>query len=118
MLDEPSAGVDIGGQTELYGLIRRIRDRSGCGVLLVSHDLHLVMAATDQVVCLNHHVCCTGRPEAVSRHPEYLALFGDQARRTLAVYTHHHDHEHDLTGEPVLPEDLSQDPSGTGHSHG
>jgi zinc transport system ATP-binding protein len=99
VLDEPSAGVDAGGQAELYDLIRAVRDKRGCGVLLVSHDLHLVMAATDRVVCLNHHVCCSGRPEAVSRDPEYLALFGPDLARALAVYTHDHDHEHDLSGE-------------------
>jgi len=104
VLDEPTAGVDITGQAELYGLVRAIRDRRGCGVLLVSHDLHLVMAATDFVVCLNHHICCTGRPEAVRRDPEYLALFGREAAEALAVYTHAHDHRHDLSGEPI-PED-------------
>lgn len=105
VLDEPSAGVDVTGQDELYGLLRQIRARRGCGVLLVSHDLHLVMAATDRVVCLNHHVCCTGRPEAVSQHPEYLALFGRRLTESLAVYTHHHDHHHGLSG------DLDEEPA-------
>jgi zinc transport system ATP-binding protein len=91
VLDEPVQGVDVAGQGELYALIRRVRDRRGCGVLLVSHDLHLVMAASDEVVCLNHHVCCSGHPEAVSRHPAYRALFGD----AIAVYAHHHDHVHE-----------------------
>jgi len=65
---------------------------------MVSHDLHLVMAATDRVLCLNQHVCCQGLPEAVSRHPEYLRLFGLPADSHLAVYSHHHDHHHDLHG--------------------
>ncbi len=99
VLDEPGAGVDVAGQGELYELIRRIRDRSGLGVLLVSHDLHLVMAAADLVVCLNHHVCCTGHPETVSRDPEYLSLFG-AAAGTLALYRHDHDHHHGLDGDP------------------
>lgn len=98
VLDEPSAGVDVTGQAELYALIKSIRDSRHCGVLLVSHDLHLVMAATDQVVCLNRHVCCTGRPEAVSRDPAYLALFGPELAGRLAVYTHEHDHRHGLSG--------------------
>ena len=101
VLDEPVQGVDVTGQGELFDLITRIRDRRGCGVLMVSHDLHLVMASTDTVVCLNHHVCCTGRPEAVSRHPAYLALFGPLAERGLAVYTHQHDHRHDASGRPA-----------------
>jgi zinc transport system ATP-binding protein len=99
VLDEPAQGVDVGGQGEVFRLIADIRDRYGCGVLLVSHELHLVMAAADSVVCLNQHVCCTGRPEAVSRHPEYLKLFGDPAEaRGLAIYAHDHDHHHDLHG--------------------
>ena len=81
ILDEPAQGVDFNGQLELYALIERLRDERGCGVLLVSHDLHVVMAATDRVICLNRHVCCAGRPEAVSRHPEYLNLFGPPAAR-------------------------------------
>jgi zinc transport system ATP-binding protein len=94
VLDEPVQGVDIGGQAELFALIRRIRDERRCGVLLVSHDLHLVMAATDRVVCLNHHVCCSGHPEAVSRDPAYRALFG-AAIDGFALYAHRHDHRHD-----------------------
>ena len=107
VLDEPSAGIDIMGQSELYDLIRKIRDDRGCSVLLVSHDLHLVMAATDQVLCLNHHICCAGQPEAVAQHPEYLALFGTELRDSLAVYTHEHDHHHDLAGEAVDQPDTS-----------
>ena len=94
VLDEPTAGVDIRGEARLYELIAELRDEIGCAILMVSHDLHLVMSKTDQVLCLNHHLCCSGQPEQVSRHPEYQALFGDQAS-ALAVYTHDHDHDHD-----------------------
>jgi zinc transport system ATP-binding protein len=100
VLDEPAQGVDVQGQVELFDLIARVRRDRGCAVLLVSHDLHLVMAATDVVVCLNHHVCCTGHPEAVGRHPAYLALLGPTARG-LAVYAHSHDHRHDVAGAVV-----------------
>lgn len=106
VLDEPLAGVDVAGQSELYRLIAEIRQRYACGVLLVSHDLHVVMAATDRVVCINHHVCCTGRPESVTRHPEFVALFGRHVAEVLAVYTHHHDHQHDMAGE-AMPLDES-----------
>jgi zinc transport system ATP-binding protein len=99
VLDEPAQGVDITGQEELYALIARARDERGCGVLMVSHDLHLVMAATDHVLCLNRHVCCEGHPESVSAHPEYLRLFGMQGAKGLAVYSHHHDHHHNAHGE-------------------
>jgi zinc transport system ATP-binding protein len=100
-LDEPVRGVDFAGEAALYELISGIRDRRGCGVLMISHDLHVVMAATDRIVCLNRHVCCAGTPEAVSRHPEYARLFGPRAASALAVYTHHHDHGHGLSGEVV-----------------
>jgi zinc transport system ATP-binding protein len=101
ILDEPAQGVDFNGQLELYELIERIRRERGCGVLLVSHDLHVVMGATDRVVCLNRHVCCSGAPETVSRHPEYVGLFGPRAAAALAIYSHDHDHAHDLAGEVV-----------------
>jgi zinc transport system ATP-binding protein len=105
VLDEPSAGVDIAGQADLYALVRAIRDRRDCGIVLVSHNLHLVMAATDHVVCLNRHICCEGRPEAVSRDPEFLAMFGagvaSGIAAEIAVYTHQHDHRHDVSGTTV-----------------
>jgi zinc transport system ATP-binding protein len=100
VLDEPVQGVDVNGQAELYQLINQLRDRYGCGVLMVSHDLHLVMATTNTVVCINRHVCCSGHPELVSTDPAFLALFGERAS-ALAVYSHHHDHGHDLHGEVV-----------------
>ena len=103
VLDEPVQGVDFSGQMELYHLIGALRDRLGCGILMVSHDLHLVMAATDRVLCLNRHICCAGAPEAVTRHPAYLDLFGPRAAEELAIYTHAHDHEHDLAGHVVAP---------------
>lgn len=100
VLDEPDQGMDPAGQQVLYELITEIRDRYRCAILMVSHDLHLVMAATDEVICLNHHVCCTGHPEVISEHPEFLQLFGKPVRG-LAVYTHHHDHKHDLHGNII-----------------
>lgn len=100
VLDEPVQGVDVAGQYALYDLIRSLRERRGCGILMVSHDLHLVMAATDRVLCLNRHVCCEGHPETVSRDPAYRALFGRDGAAHLAVYHHHHDHTHDLHGDP------------------
>jgi len=101
VLDEPVQGVDVAGQAELYRLIGVLRDRYGCGVLMVSHDLHLVMSATDQVVCLNRHVCCSGHPEQVSSDPAFVELFGQDAR-SLAIYHHQHDHSHDLHGSVVI----------------
>lgn len=101
VLDEPTQGVDVTGQAELYNLITSIRDQRQCGVLMVSHDLHLVMAQTDRVICLNHHVCCAGSPETVANDPGYIALFGKQVAESIAVYHHHHDHTHDHDGHAV-----------------
>lgn len=100
VLDEPVQGVDINGQKELYQLIADLRNEQGCAVLMVSHDLHLVMAATDKVICINQHVCCSGHPHQVKEHPAYLRLFGGQSEE-LAVYTHHHDHHHDVGGHII-----------------
>ena len=99
ILDEPTSGVDITGQSSLYGLIGNIRDKYGCGVLLVSHNLHVVMASTDQVICLNRHLCCTGTPDDIKLHPEFVSLFGGDQGVALGLYHHHHDHEHDLHGD-------------------
>jgi zinc transport system ATP-binding protein len=103
VLDEPASGMDIIGQQALYETVRKIRDKHDCGILMVSHDLHLVMAATDRVICLNTHICCTGHPDDVSEHPEYIKLFGD-AIDGLALYAHDHDHEHDIHGNIVASE--------------
>ncbi len=91
VLDEPTQGVDILGQLALYDLIQQLRDDLGCGILLVSHDLHLVMAKTDEVICLNKHICCFGAPKMVSNHPAFLALFGcPEETQQLAFYRHQH----------------------------
>ncbi|WP_328809207.1 metal ABC transporter ATP-binding protein [Roseibium aggregatum] len=94
VLDEPVQGVDYAGEIAIYDLISSIRSSLGCGVLLISHDLHVVMAASDQVICLNGHVCCRGTPSDVSRDDNYRALFGARTGTALAVYEHHHDHVH------------------------
>lgn len=112
VLDEPVQGVDFSGEIALYDLITSIRNATGCGILLISHDLHIVMAETDTVICLNGHVCCRGTPAAVSSSPEYMRLFGDKASRTLAVYSHDHDHTHLPDGRV-----LHGDGSITDHCH-
>ncbi len=94
VLDEPVQGVDVSGQALLYDLIGRISGEHRCGVLMVSHDLHLVMSSTDHVICLNRHVCCSGHPHSVREDPAFVNLFGEPVAKSLAVYTHHHDHEH------------------------
>ena len=99
VLDEPVQGVDFTGEIALYELIKKISDTLNCGILLISHDLHTVMSATDHVVCLNGHVCCSGSPKEVARNNEYKALFGEQASQTLSIYEHKHDHVHSNDGE-------------------
>lgn len=109
VLDEPVQGVDLQGQTELYQLIKTIRTQYQCAVLMVSHDLHLVMSSTDHVICMNHHICCSGHPESVSNDPAYRELFGIEAVKSIALYAHHHDHHHDDSGNVI---------DHSGHSHG
>ncbi|MCG8312784.1 MAG: zinc ABC transporter ATP-binding protein ZnuC [Pseudomonadales bacterium] len=116
VLDEPAQGVDIHGQRELYQLLATIRNQRQCGILMVSHDLHFVMAGTDHVICLNHHICCSGSAESVSQHPEYLALFGDDLGSDIAIYTHQHDHHHQLDGE-VVDEQPHSHHHGCQHPH-
>lgn len=99
ILDEATQGLDQPGSAAFYRQIEDVRSEMGCAVLMVSHDLHVVMAASDRVLCLNGHVCCEGTPEIVADAPEYRALFGTGTQGALALYrhehTHSHDHEHD-----------------------
>jgi zinc transport system ATP-binding protein len=96
VLDEPTQGVDVTGQAELYGVIASLRVRYGCAVLMVSHDLYVVMAHTERVICLNGHVCCEGEPQAVGGDPAFRTLFGEALAGQLAMYHHQHDHTHAL----------------------
>lgn len=91
VLDEPVQGVDLNGQTELYHLINQIQQQFGCGILMVSHDLHIVMKSTNKVLCLNQHICCSGHPQAISTDPAFQALFGE-GYEEVALYEHRHDH--------------------------
>jgi zinc transport system ATP-binding protein len=101
VLDEPTTGLDQPGSADFYRQIEALRAQTGCAVLMVSHELHVVMSASDRVICLNGHVCCHGAPDVVASAPEYRALFGSGTGGALALYRHdhdhhhHHDHEHD-----------------------
>ncbi len=115
---KPVQGVDYAGEIAIYDLISEIRNGLGCGILMISHDLHVVMAAADQVICLNGHVCCRGTPSDVSRDDNYQALFGARASAGLAVYEHHHNHVH-LPDGTVRHSDgsLCEDCPGEHHQH-
>ena len=91
VLDEPVQGVDINGQNKLYRIITNLTKILNCAVVLVSHDLHLVMSDSDHVICLNHHICCQGKPEKVTQDPAYIDIFGN-----TSVYNHHHNHQHTI----------------------
>jgi zinc transport system ATP-binding protein len=95
VLDEPTQGLDQPGEAAFYRLIAEVRAQTGAAILMVSHDLHVVMAASDRVICLNRHICCEGTPRVVSNAPEYRALFGLGTQGALALYQHEHDHTHD-----------------------
>ena len=94
VLDEPTQGVDVAGQGELYRLLKRLSDQLGFAVLMVSHDLYVVMASTERVICLNHHICCEGTPQRVGGDPSFRQLFGEDLAKQLAMYHHQHDHVH------------------------
>lgn len=95
LLDEPTQGLDQVGAAAFYQMVENLRQQTGCAVLMVSHELHVVMSASDRVICLNGHVCCHGTPEVVAQAEEYRALFGPGTKGTLALYRHQHDHSHD-----------------------
>ena len=113
VLDEPVQGVDYNGEIALYRLIENIRNKLDCGVLLISHDLHVVMSTTDRVICLNGHICCSGTPANVASSDEFRSLFGERAASGLALYEHRHDHKHMPDGRLIEnsagPNDFSQD---------
>lgn len=115
VLDEPVRGIDFNGELAMYDLIADVRRRLNCGVLLISHDLHVVMAESDTVLCLNQHVCCAGTPEDVAAHTAYRELLGPRAAQTLAIYRHHHDHAHAPDGS-VVPLSGAAREEETGHA--
>jgi zinc transport system ATP-binding protein len=114
VLDEATQGLDQTGSAEFYRQIEAVRNEIGCAVLMVSHELHVVMSASDRVVCLNRHVCCEGAPDVVSSRPEYRALFGTGTLGALALYRHEHDHSHDTDHVHERSHDTDH---GHGHSH-
>lgn len=99
VLDEPMQGVDITGQTELYQLLNHTRAWLNCAILMVSHDLNIVMANTDEVLCINRHLCCAGSPSTISNDPNFIRLFGESFAQNVAFYAHQHNHHHDLGGD-------------------
>ncbi|MDO5758227.1 MAG: metal ABC transporter ATP-binding protein [Rhodobacterales bacterium] len=109
ILDEATAGLDQQGAASFYRQIEQVRTQTGCAILMVSHDLHVVMSASDRVICVNGHICCEGTPEVVAEAPIYRALFGEGTQGALALYRHHHDHTHGPQTD--------QQP-GSGHDHG
>ncbi|AXC51166.1 metal ABC transporter ATP-binding protein [Paracoccus suum] len=112
MLDEPTQGLDQPASAAFYRAIEAARADLGCAVVMVSHDLHVVMSASDRVICLNTHICCEGHPEVVASAPAYRALFGDGTMGTLALYRHHHHgHSHDDDGGPVPAQGCDHDHS-------
>ena len=99
VLDEPTQGVDITGQAELYQLIHQTQQKLNCAVLMVSHDLHIVMADSKEVLCINQHICCAGTPDVLSNDPKFMRLWGNQLAQNVGFYTHHHNHHHTLHGD-------------------
>lgn len=116
VLDEPTAGVDVGGQGELYRMLKKLSEELNFAVLMVSHDLYVVMASTERVICLNHHVCCEGTPQQVGGDASFRAMFGDQLADQIALYHHHHTHSHGL-GDEEYPHTHHHAPEHAYHEH-
>lgn len=93
LLDEPTQGLDMTGERQLYELIFDYQAKTNCCIVMASHDLNVVLARSDEVLCLNGHLCCHGHPDVVRHAKGYQDLF------EKVSYTHHHDHVHCLTGE-------------------
>lgn len=113
ILDEATQGLDQPGSAAFYQKIETLRQTLGCAILMVSHELHVVMAASDRVICLNGHICCEGEPEHVASAPEYRALFGSGTQGALALYRHEHNHSHDHS----CGHGHGKDETGGQHSH-
>ena len=120
VLDEATQGLDQQGSADFYRQIESLRNEMGCAVLMVSHELHVVMSASDRVICLNGHVCCEGAPDVVSSKPEYRALFGTGTQGTLALYRHEHDHTHDHSSHDASHDSSHESSHESSHnaSHG
>ena len=99
VLDEPTQGVDMTGQAELYQLINQTQKQLNCAILMVSHDLHIVMEDSKEVLCINQHICCAGTPESLSNDPTFMRLWGNQISQNMGFYTHHHNHHHNMHGD-------------------
>ena len=99
ILDEATQGLDQAGSADFYKQIEIVRNERGCAVLMISHELHVVMRASDKVICMNGHICCSGAPEAVAIMPEYHELFGVNTDGVLALYRHNHDHKHSINNK-------------------
>ena len=111
VLDEPTQGVDINGQAELYQLINETQHKLNCAILMVSHDLHIVMADTNEVLCINQHICCEGMPETISNDPKFIHFFGNQFAKNIALYPHQHNHRHNMHGDICSSSGSSSSPS-------
>lgn len=94
VLDEPAQNLDISGQLGFYKLLERVYAERSLGILMISHDLHMVMASTKRVICLFHHICCSGEPHVVTQDSEFISLFGNDMANMMAVYRHSHNHKH------------------------
>ena len=97
ILDEPAQNLDIKNQSNFYNLLNKIYKNRELSILMVSHDLHMVMSSTKQVICLYHHICCSGEPQTVAKDPEFISLFGNDMAKMMSVYQHTHNHSHQET---------------------
>ena len=88
LLDEPEAGVDKGGEQIFYDLLARLSKRGDLTVVVASHELDLVFAYAEQVICINRSIFCSGPPKDVLDTEILAKLYG----RDVKMYGHTHEH--------------------------
>ncbi len=100
LLDESSQGLDISGILKFYSLIDKINKEMNTSIIMVSHDLNIVLNRTNEVLCLNRHICCKGTPNSISSTQGFLDLFGKD-KLDIGLYQHDHNHTHNINGEKI-----------------
>lgn len=89
ILDEPTQYLDVASQQEFYKTLVELKNKFGITIFIISHDLFTVMKNSDQVICLNGHVCCSGKPTDIDSNSDFKNALSE-----IGVYIHTHDHKH------------------------
>lgn len=86
LLDEPTAGIDIGGEETIYSLLHSIWEKRNLTIILVTHHVHVVWEHASQVLCMNKKLMCYGIPEKILTKKIIEETYGKGAK----LYDHRH----------------------------